>query len=63
MENNGDVRINELQYPFFEFEKINENSDCDELIVPEGLGRSIKNPHDSVKSAHAEYMAADYKNI
>ncbi|MDD6735969.1 MAG: DUF6259 domain-containing protein [Clostridiales bacterium] len=63
MENNGDVRINELQYPFFEFEKINENSECDELIVPEGLGRSIKNPHDSVKSAHTEYMAADYKNI
>lgn len=63
MTNNSCVRINELQYPLFEFEKINENPECDEFIVPECLGRKIKNPHDDAASAHTEYMAADYKNI
>ena len=61
--NNSNVRINELQYPLFEFEQINENLDLDELILPQGLGNKIKNPHDFIKNRHTEYMAADYKNI
>lgn len=63
MENHSSVRINELQYPFFEFERINEKLEYDEFIVPEGLGRKIINPHDDTACAHTEYMAADYKNI
>ena len=63
MKNNSNVRINELQYPLFEFEQINENLDLDELILPQGLGNKIKNPHDFIKNRHTEYMAADYKNI
>ena len=62
MDNGSTVRINELQYPFFEFERINGNPECDELIIPEGLGRKIKNPHNCAVFAHTEYMASDYKN-
>lgn len=63
MDNNSNVRLNELQYPLFEFKKINGNLDEDELVVPDGLGRKIKNPHEAAMREHTEYMAADYKNI
>ena len=63
MDNNSETRINELQYPLFEFERINGDCENDELVIPRGLGQKITNPHDFAKKAHTEYMAADYKNI
>ena len=63
MDNNSETRINELQYPLFEFERINGVCENDELVIPEGLGRKIVNPHNFAKCSHTEYMAADYKNI
>ncbi len=63
MVNNSNVRLNELQYPFFEFNQINGPLSCDELITPDGLGKKIINPHQNTACAHTEYMAADYKNI
>ncbi|MEE0867431.1 MAG: hypothetical protein UIL37_03900, partial [Clostridia bacterium] len=63
MDNNSETRINELQYPLFEFERINGDCENDELVVPRGLGQKIANPHDYAQKYHTEYMAADYKNI
>jgi len=63
MTNNSSVRINELQYPFFEFTQINGEFESDELILPLGMGIKIPNPHEMVAAQHTEYKAADYKNI
>ncbi|MDY3928308.1 MAG: DUF6259 domain-containing protein [Clostridia bacterium] len=63
MDNCSNVRINELQYPLFEFYQINEDMDNDELIIPDGLGKIVKDPHNAVSYRHSEYMAADYKNV
>lgn len=63
MANNSSVRINELQYPFFEFTQLNGELDSDELILPLGMGIKIPNPHKMVAAKHTEYMAADYKNV
>ena len=60
--NRAQVRVNELQYPLFEFSRINGDFERDALVLPWGLGRKIKNPHKNAVS-HTEYMAADYKNI
>ena len=62
MKNSSEVRINELQYPLFDFERICGELCEDTLVLPYGLGRRIKNPHKNAVS-HTEYMAADYKNI
>lgn len=63
IENNSEVRVNEVQYPFFDFARINGAFDQDVLYLPDGLGRKVTNPHLDTQLAHTEYMAADYKNI
>ncbi len=63
MENQSEVRLNELQYPFWQFDRINGSFSEDILYLPEGLGRRVVNPHSYTAAAHTEYMAADYKNI
>lgn len=63
MENHSEARINELQYPFFEFDRIGGEWEDDTLFVPMGLGQRIKNPHNYTLEGHWEYMAADYKNV
>ena len=63
VENKSSVRVNEVQYPFLEFESINGNLEKDILYLPDGLGRRVVNPHCDTQLAHTEYMAADYKNI
>lgn len=63
MENNSQVRLNELQYPVFEFNKIDGAFEDDTMFLPRGLGQKIENPHAYTVKVHTEYMAADYKNI
>lgn len=63
MQNESDVRLNELQYPMFSFEKMAGELEDDILYLPDGLGRRVKNPHKETQKAHTEYMAADYKSI
>lgn len=63
MDNRSQVRLNELQYPFWQFDRINGEFAEDILYVPEGMGRRVVNPHAYTAAAHTEYMAADYKNI
>lgn len=63
MDNKSDVRLNELQYPFWQFDRINGDFAEDIMYIPEGLGRRVVNPHAYTAAAHTEYMAADYKNI
>ena len=43
IENNSGVRVNEIQYPFLEFESINGDFKNDILYLPDGLGRKVKN--------------------
>lgn len=61
--NKSSVRVNEVQYPFFDFARINGEFEKDVLYLPDGLGRKVENPHFDTQLAHTEYMAADYKNI
>ncbi|MBE6928782.1 MAG: hypothetical protein E7463_00745 [Ruminococcaceae bacterium] len=63
MTNHSSARINELQYPLFEFTRINADFSDDQLVVPQGLGRILPNPHELTRKSHSEYMAADHKNI
>ena len=63
MQNDGTARINELQYPLLEFDCDEQSDKESKLIIPEGLGRIIDNPHDHAKNFHTEYMSADYKNV
>lgn len=63
MENRGKTRLNELQYPFFDFYSLGSPLKDDVLYLPNGLGRRIPNPHGYVGRCHSEYMAADYKNV
>ena len=63
MENNSDVRLNELQYPLFTFSEMAGPLEEDVYYLPDGLGRRTVNPHAETQKSHTEYMAADYKNI
>lgn len=59
------VRVNELQYPCFSFSSLfSARKESDEMLVPEGLGRKIKNPWTYAKNnCHTEYFAAEYNEI
>lgn len=59
------VRVNEIQYPYFSFSTLfDEEKVHDELFVPDGLGRRIKNPWNFARdNCHTEYMSADYNQI
>lgn len=63
MDNGSGVRLNEIQYPFFDFTSLNGELKDDVLYLPNGLGRRIANPHRHVGYCHSEYMGADYKNV
>lgn len=63
IENNSQVILNELQYPFISSDDFGCASDKEVLFVPDGLGARIPNPRSHVASLHTEYMAADYKSI
>ena len=63
VDNKSAVRLNEVQYPFFQFDRVNGDFAEDILYVPEELGRKIVNPHAATAATHSEYRGADYKNI
>lgn len=63
MDNHSQVRINELQYPFFECNRLDGAFEDDVFYLPMGLGQRVKDPHAYTLKGHSEYMTADYKNV
>lgn len=63
MENRSKVRINELQFPLFQVEKLGGELEDDVLVMSRGLGQKVKNPHADAMNRHTEYMAADYDGV
>ena len=63
MDNKSTVRLNELQYPFWQFDRVNGDFAEDIMYIPEELGRKVVNPHAFTAAGHTEYRGADYKNI
>ena len=61
MENRGDDRLNECQYPLFDLPAAEGGRDT--LYVPQGLGARFPDPHAVAAACHTEYIAADYKNV
>lgn len=62
--NNDDVRVNEVQFPFLDFSSFcNEDKELDTLYRAKGMGERIRDPWKALESGHTEYMAADYKEI
>ncbi len=57
------ARVDELQYPYFEVTQLCGDQEKDILLRPNGLGEKIENPWQELKSAHTEYMGADYHDI
>ena len=63
IENRDTTRINELEYPYIDLNKLCGERNEDVLYRPNGLGERIVNPWDVLESAHTEYMSSDYKEI
>lgn len=63
IQNHSSLRVNELQYPLFQFSGKNNSFSEDTLYIPEGLGRRIPNPHAYASRFHTEYMASDHKGV
>lgn len=59
IDNHSPVRFNEIQLPFFDFDRLCSSPEEEVLYLPNGMGERIVNPRDFVqKSCHTEYMAA-----
>ncbi|MBE5777053.1 MAG: hypothetical protein E7326_06055 [Clostridiales bacterium] len=63
IDNKSRVRVNELQYPLFQVEKLAGDLENDVLVMSRGLGQKVRNPHGDAMSKHTEYMAADYDGV
>ena len=64
VENRDAVRVNEIQAPFFAFDRLLSDPEEEVLYIPNSLGERIENPRRWVRdTCHTEYMAADYQNI
>ena len=63
VENHSDARINELEYPYIDLNRLCGEREDDLLFRPAGLGERIKNPWRALASAHTEYMSSDYNEI
>ena len=63
LENRCDVRLNELQCPYVDFEHMVGKREDDVLYRPKGLGERIENPWAALDADHTEYMSADYNEI
>lgn len=61
--NRGDVRINELEYPYVDMNRLVGERKDDILYRPRGLGERIVNPWKALEEAHTEYMSSDYNEI
>ena len=62
-ENRGDARINELEYPYIDLNRLVGERADDILYRPAGMGERIKNPWRALGTAHTEYMSSDYNEI
>ncbi len=63
LENRGDARLNEIQCPYVDLNRLVGEREADVLYRPRGLGERIENPWKALDSAHTEYMSADYNEI
>lgn len=64
IENRDAARVNELEYPYMDFETVaNDRREQDILFRPNGLGEQIENPWRALMNAHTEYMSADYLDV
>ena len=64
VENNSDVRVNEVECPFIQLEVIaDEEPKNDVLYMPYGLGLKFPDPMKWAKNSHTEYVAADYEHV
>lgn len=63
IENHDDARLNELEYPYIDLNRLVGEREGDVLYRPQGLGERIKNPWRALASAHTEYMSSDYNEI
>jgi hypothetical protein len=64
VENQEDVRINEVQFPFIDLSVLcDEDRESDVLYRPLGIGERVRNPWKALDGGHTEYMAADYNEI
>lgn len=63
VENRGDARINELEYPYIDLNRLVGERANDILYRPAGMGERIKNPWRALGTAHTEYMSSDYNEI
>ena len=63
VENRGDARINELEYPYIDLNRLVGERADDILYRPAGMGERIKNPWRALGTAHTEYMSSDYNEI
>ncbi len=61
--NRSDIRINELEYPYIDMNKLVGERREDVLYRPRGLGERIRDPWTALESAHTEYMSSDYNEI
>ena len=63
LKNHSNAKVNEVQYPYIQFDKTFVDFEDEVLYCPFGLGFRQKNPRADVKKAHSEYLHADYKKI
>ena len=63
IDNRSLVRVNELQFPLFQVEKLAGELKDDVMVISRGLGQKVKNPHADAMQKHTEYMAADYDGV
>ncbi len=63
IENRDDVRINEVQCPYVDINRLVGEREKDVLYRPRGLGERMENPWRALDNAHTEYMSADYDEI
>lgn len=64
IENQEEVRVNELQLPFLDLSTVcDTNREKDVLYRSLGLGERLENPWLRLGKYHTEYMAADYREI
>ena len=58
IDNHSPVRFNEIQLPFFDFDRLCSSPEEEVLYLPNGMGERIVNPRDFVrKSCHTEYLS------
>ena len=66
IQNNGEgVRVNELQLPILEAERLAGPTEEEVAYIPDGLGARYRNPREGLLASYAntEFLHADYKTV